>query len=148
MRQTHVLTVLAIIAVTGAVSVPNGLAVAWRLNLGDRHVVDRGGLEWDSLIHMVGDTSVSPTHDPEYQTLGHPLQGPMPILPGDQSRYTGEYKSGSSSNESGYSSNPSDNYLQKDSSGPSNSPGPYGGSLYGGVPTTPSADPMIKELSR
>lgn len=70
-------------------------------------------------------------------------QGPMS---GEQSRPTGEYKAGSPSNESRYGSNSSDNYLRKESSGSSG--GPYGGSVYGGGPTTPSADPMIKELNR
>lgn len=147
MRQTHVLTTLAIIAVAGAISGPINCAMAWPLGVVDRHVVDRDGLEWNSLIHTVGDTSSLPTHDPEYQILGHPEHGPIPI-PGNLSRQTGEQKSGSLSNESRDDSNPSDNYLRKESSGSSKSSGPYGGFLYGELPTTPSADPMIKDLSR
>ena len=149
MSQKHVLTALAIFAVTGAVSVPNSHAAAWRLDVSDRRVVDQGGLEWNSLIHPVADTGAPPTHDPEYQTLGHPRQGPLPITPplgGDQSRHTGEYKSGSSSNESRYSTNPSDNYFQKESSGAPTAP--FSETIYGGVPTTPSADPLVRELSR
>lgn len=47
MKQRRIVPVLAIIAVTGAVSVPNSLAMAWRLDVSDRHVVDRVGPAWD-----------------------------------------------------------------------------------------------------
>lgn len=144
MRQKHVLTALAIFVVTGAVSVPNSLAVAWWLDVGDRRVGDRGELEWNPLIHTVGDTGAPPVHNPEYQTLGHPRQGPIPFLSADPSRHTGE--SGSSSNESQYGPNPSDSYFQKESSGASTAP--FSETIYGGVPTTPSADPLVRELSR
>lgn len=67
----------------------------------------------------------------------------------DHYRQTGDYKFSSPNNDSRYGVNPSDNYLRKESSGPSGaSNSPYGGAVYGGVPTTPSADPMIKGLSR
>lgn len=151
MRQKHVLTALAIIAVAGAVSVPKSFAVAWRLDPSDRHGVDRGGVEWNPLIHTVADTG-APTHDPEYQTLGHPRQGPLPLTPpapgigDDRSRHTGEYKSGSSGNDGRYSTNPSDNYFQKESSGSPTAP--FSETIYGGFPTTPSADPSVRELSR
>ncbi|WHZ28396.1 MAG: hypothetical protein OJF51_003194 [Nitrospira sp.] len=134
MKQRRIVTVLAIIAVTGAVSVPNSLAMAWWLDVNDRHVVDRGGLEWNPMIHTVDD----PKHDPEYQTLGHPEHGPIPFT----SRQAEEYKSGSSSNEGRYGPNSS----EKELSGASKSPS--GGSGYGGIPTLPSADPMLEELSR
>ncbi len=147
MRQKHVLTALAIFAVTGAVSVPNSLAMAWRLDVSDRHVVDRGGLEWNPLIHTVADTGVPRMDNPEYKTLGHPQQGPIPFISSGPSRHTGESgSSGSSSNESQYNPNPSDNYFQKESSGASTAP--FGETIYGGVPTTPSADPLVKDLSR
>jgi hypothetical protein len=151
MSQKHVLTALAIFAVTGAVSVPDCHAVVWRLDVSDRHAVDRGGLEWNPLIHTVADTG-APTHDPEYQTLGHPRQGPLPLTPpapgigDDRSRHTGEYKSGSSGSDGRYSTNPSDNYFQKESSGAPTAP--FSETIYGGVPTTPSADPLVRELSR
>lgn len=112
MRQTHVLTTLAIIAVAGAISGPINCAMAWPLGVVDRHVVDRDGLEWNSLIHTVGDTSSLPTHDPEYQILGHPEHGPIPI-PGNLSRQTGEQKSGSLSNESRDDSNPPTTTFEK-----------------------------------
>ena len=150
MKQRRIVTVVAIIAVTGAVSVPNSLAMAWRLDISDRHVIDRGGLKWNPLIHTVDDTDGLPSHEPEYQTLGHPEHGPIPFTnrhteENPFSRHTGDHESGSLSNEGLYGLTPSDNYFQKDSSGSSNSP--YGGSGYGGTPTTPSADPMIEELS-
>lgn len=78
MKQRRIVTVVAIIAVTGAVSVPNSLAMAWRLDISDRHVIDRGGLKWNPLIHTVDDTDGLPSHEPEYQTLGHPSMGPSP----------------------------------------------------------------------
>lgn len=143
MKQRRIVTVLAIIAVTGAVSVPNSRAMVWRLGVSDRHVADRGGLEWNQLIHTVADTDGLPAHDPEYQTLGHPEHGPIPIPnigmgdSHDQGRYTGEHDSGSLSNEGRYGLNPS----EKESSGFPTAP-------YGGVPTTPSADSMMEDLSR
>lgn len=142
MSQKHVLTALAIFAVTGAVSVPNSHAAAWRLDVSDRRVVDQGGLEWNSLIHPVADTGAPPTHDPEYQTLGHPEHGPIPFTSGQ----AGEYKSGPSSNNGRDGLTPSDTNVQKESSGASKSSS--SGSGYGGIPTLPSADPMIEELSR
>ena len=135
MKQRRIVTVLAIIAVTGAVSVPNSLAVAWRVDVNDRHVVDRG---WNPMIHTVDD----PKHDPEYQTLGHPEHGPIPFTSGQ----AGEYKSGPSSNNGRDGLTPSDTNVQKESSGASKSSS--SGSGYGGIPTLPSADPMIEELSR
>jgi len=38
---------LAIIAVTGAISLLNSLAMAWQPDVSDRHVVDRGRSAWD-----------------------------------------------------------------------------------------------------
>jgi hypothetical protein len=96
------------------------------------------------LIHKVGDDAYSGMSSSNMRPGG--MSSVQGSIAGDQSRPTGEYKSGSSSNEGRYGPNPSDNYFRKESSGSSNSP--YGGSVYGGPPTTPSADPMIKELSR
>ncbi len=67
MRPKHVLTALAIFAVTGAVSVPNSLAVAWRLDVSDRR-----GSAWDQLIHTVGD----PQHALSTRHWGTPSTGP------------------------------------------------------------------------
>jgi hypothetical protein len=149
MRQAHVLTALAIFAVTGTVNHSQSLAEARQgdpiknlsgMMTNATHVNDDR-----SLIHKVGSDAYSGTLG-GYMGLDVPRsqQGPMP---GDQSRPTGEYKAGSPSTEGRYGPNPSDNYFQKESSGSSKG-GPYGGSVYGGPPTTPSADPMIKELSR
>lgn len=125
MRQAHILTALAIFAVTGAVNYSQSPAEAQ-----------------ESLIHKVGTDAYSGMGS-VVRPGGYQQGGPMP---GDQSRPTGEYKAGSPSNENRYGSNPSDNYFKKESSGSSS--GPYGGAVYGGPPATPSADPMIKELSR
>jgi len=127
MRQIHVLTALVIFAVTGAVNHSQGLAEAQ-----------------ESLIHKVQADAYSGMSG-GYMRSDSMLSKPGSV-PGDQSRPTGEYKAGSPGNESQYGPNPSDNYFRKDSSG--SSKGPYGGAVYGGPPATPSADPMIKELSR
>lgn len=124
MRQAHILTALAIFAVTGAVNHSQSLAEAQ-----------------ESLIHKVGTDAYSGM-GPVVRPGGY-QQGTMP---GDQSRPPGDYKPGSPSNESRYGPNPSDNYFKKESSGPSS--GPYGGAVYGSPPATPSADPMIRELNR
>lgn len=148
MKQKHVVTFLAIIAVTGAVSVQSSLAAAWRLDVSDRHVVDRSGLKRDPLIYTQLATGVPPDIQLKYDYIWEyqvPGYGGYGASQSDRSD-TGEYKSGSPSNEGRYGLNPSDDYFQKESSGSSNLP--YGGSIYGGLPTTPSADPMIKELSR
>ena len=130
MRPKHVLRALAILAVTGAVTQSEGLADAWQGN--------------ESLIHKVQTDAYSGMRG-GFIRGDSMLSKPAPV-PGDQSRSTEEYKAGSPGNDGRYGANPSDNYLRKESSGSSS--GPYGGSIYGGPPTTPSADPMIKELSR
>ncbi|MBL8039496.1 MAG: hypothetical protein JNN16_18520 [Nitrospira sp.] len=165
MRHTHILTTLVIFAVTGIVSHSSSPAHAWQGNdimhlneimanaasVSDEMRQDRKSLaqvDWferKSLIHKVG-TDV-------YSGMSTPSGTPQGAVPGNQPNSTGDYKFSSPSNDSRYgstSSNPSDNYLKKESSGPSTGPygGPYGGSVYGGLPSTPSADPMIKDLSR
>ena len=125
MRQAYVLTALVIFAVTGTFNHFQSLAESQ-----------------ESLIHKVQADAYSGMSGPVTRPGGY-QQGPMP---GDQSRQTGEYKAASPSNESRYGPNPSDNHLKKESSGSSS--GPYGGAVYGGPPTTPSADPMIRELNR
>jgi hypothetical protein len=128
MRPKHISTALAIFAVIGIVNYFQGLAEAQ-----------------ESLIHKVQSDAYSGMTSPAGRPGGMPSQ--QGSILGDQSRQTGEYKAGSPSTEGRYGSNPSDNYFQKESSERTNSP--YGGSVYGGgVPTTPSADPMIKELNR
>ena len=147
MRPKHVLTALAIFAVTGAVSVPNSLAGAWRLDVSDRHVVDRGGLEWNPLIHTVGDMGDPPKHNPEYQTLGHPGHGPIPFtnrFSNQESGHTRETGSSSNESQSQGGHNPSD--FLKGSSGSLTAP--FSETIYGGVPSTPSADPSVRDLSR
>lgn len=37
MRQKQIMALLAMMAVTGVVSVPNSLAVAWQVDISDRH---------------------------------------------------------------------------------------------------------------
>jgi hypothetical protein len=143
MRQTHVLTALAIFAVSGAVNHFQSDAEAWQGDI----IKNLNGMmvERESLIHKMGADAYSD------MSLSGPVRGSDGVrsqqgsVTSDQSRHTGEYKGGSP-NEGRYGSNPSENYFKKEWSGSSS--GPYGGSVYGGPPTTPSADPMIRELSR
>jgi hypothetical protein len=157
MRQKHILTALAIFAVTGLVTHSQSLAEAGQGNA----IKHLSGLmakaaytsneqqqgqksEWESLTHKVQADAYSGMSGGVMRSDSM-LSKPGSV-PGDQSRHTGEYKAGSPGNDGRYGSNSSDNYLKKESSG--SSTGPYGGSIYGGGPSTPSADPMIKELSR
>jgi hypothetical protein len=145
MKQTHIVTALAIFAVTGIVSQSPSLAEAWQGNV----IKNLHGTmaEQKPLIHKVGDgygTSYSGMSSPNMTPQAMPSpQGPTV---GNQPPSTEDYKSGSLSNQGQYGSNPSNNYFKKESSGSSS--GPYGSSVYGGLPSTPSADPMIKELNR
>jgi len=138
--KRFILIVLAIIAVTGAVSVPNSLAVAWRLDVSDPHVVDRGGVAWDQLIHRVADindpSSESWPQNENYGRYSNQL-GELREDGASQSERSGygmEDKSRSAGEERQVDTHLRGNYFRNDQ--------------YGGVPTTPSADPMIKELSR
>jgi hypothetical protein len=153
MRKRHILIALVIFAVTGAVNHSQNLAEAWQ---GD-FVKNLSGMmtnaahvnsDWqqESLIHKVGTDAYSGMSTSNMRPGG--MSSEQGSVVGGQSRQPGEYRPGSPGNESQYGSNPSGNYLQRESSGSSSSKGPYGGSVYGGPPTTPSADPMIKELSR
>lgn len=151
MRHTHILTAVAILAVTGMVSHSTSFAQA-----GQGHVITHfsGAIaqapsasgDQKPLIHKVADAysgMTGGTMKPETMT------SPQAGVPGTQTQATGDYKYGSPSSDGRYGatpSNPSDSYLKKESSGPSS--GPYGSSVYGGLPSTPSADPMIKDLSR
>lgn len=155
MRRTHMLTALAIFATTGIVCYSPSLAQAgqWKgiTHLGEIMTnAAAASVERQSLIHKVGDAysgMTGGTMRPETMT------SPQGGVPGNQPYSTGDYKSSSPSSDGRYGStpsNPSDSYLKKESSGSSTGPygGPYGGSVYGGLPSTPSADPMIKDLSR
>lgn len=141
MRQTHVLTALAIFAVSGAVNHFQSHAEAWQGDI----IKNFNGMmvEQGALIYKVGTDAYSGVSGSDMRPGG--ISSEQGSVAGGQSRSTGEYKGGSS-NEGRYGSNPSENYFKKESSGSSS--GPYGGSVYGGPPTTPSADPMIRELSR
>ena len=152
MRQTRALTALAILGVIGIVHHSPSLAEAGQGNT----IMHLNGMmanavsvsdEQKPLIHKVGDgysgTSYSGMSSPNMTPQAMP--SPQDPAVGNQPRSTGDYKSGSVSNEGRYGST-SDNYMKKESSG--SSTGPYGSSVYGGPPATPSADPMIKELNR
>jgi hypothetical protein len=172
MKQMHIWRALAIFAVIGIVSHSPSIAEAGQgnaithfngmltkaTNLSEPWQEDRlssSALD-RSLIHRVGADS--------YSAGGYPGMSGADMKPGvapssqgsasgNQPHSTGDYKFSSPSNDGRYGSshsNPSDNYLKKESSGSSTGPygGPYGGSVYGGLPSTPSADPMIKDLSR
>lgn len=167
MKQMHIWTALAIFAVIGIVSHSPSIAAAgqgnaithfngmmtkatnlsepWQENRLSSSALDR------SLIHRVGADSYSggyPGMSGADMKSGV-ASSPQGAVTGNQSHSAGDYKFSSPGNDSRYGStpsNPSDNYLKKESSG--SSTGPYGGSIYGGLPSTPSADPMIKDLSR
>ena len=147
MRQTRVLAALAIFGVMGIVHHSTSLAEAWQgsaithLNGKMANAVSVSD-EQKPLIHKVGD-GYSGMSSPNMTPQAMP--SPQNPAVGSQPRSTGDYKSGSLSNEGRYGST-SDNYMKKESSG--SSTGPYGSSVYGGPPATPSADPMIKELNR
>jgi hypothetical protein len=149
MRKEHIMMALAIFAVFGIVSRSQSLAEAWQGNA-IAHVNGMMTNVGESLIHKVGADGFTSGYSgmsvPDTRSGGTATYSQQGSMSGDQYRQTGEYKSGSPSNEGRYGANPSDSYMKKESSGSSN--GPYGGTFYGGVPTTPSADPLIKELSR
>lgn len=63
MKQRHITTGLAIIVVTGAVSLPNSLAMAWQPDLSSGPIINHTGSTWDSLIHRVADI-----HDPSNES--------------------------------------------------------------------------------
>lgn len=135
MRPKHVLTALAIFAVTGAVSVPSSLAGAWRLDVSDRHVVDRGGLEGDPLIYTQLATGVPPDTQLKYDYVW-PGQTPEH---GARQDTRSDHKTDS---EFGSYNNP----FQKES--PGSLTAPFRETIYGQSPATPSADPLVRELSR
>lgn len=155
MRRTQRLAALTIFAATGIVCYSPSLAQAAQWN-GITHLGEimanaaAVSVERQSLIHKVGDAYSGMTGGimrPETMT------SPQVGVPGNQPYSTEAQKSSSPSSDRRYGStpsNPSDSYLKKESSGSSTGPygGPYGGSVYGGLPSTPSADPMIKDLSR
>jgi hypothetical protein len=166
MRETHVLIALAIFAVIGIVNHSQSLAEAWPGEVIKNHTGmmtradnvndyrQEGRLSSSqldrSLIHKVGADGYSGGYSgmsgaDMRSGAVYPQQG---SVAGDQSRQTGEYKAGSSSTEGRYGPTPSDNYFRKESSGSPTPTSPYSDTIYGGLPTTPSADPMIKELSR
>lgn len=153
MKQGHILTVLAIIATTGTVNIPNSLTVAWQLGVSDRHVVDRGGLEWGPLIHTVADTDAPPNdswpQNENYARYGSQLWGLRAdgASQSDRSSYGMKDKPGSTHENRQVDTHPHGNYLRPDQSSASPT-APFSEMMYGGLPTTPSADPMIKELSR
>jgi hypothetical protein len=140
MKQRRIVPVLAIIAVTGAVSLSNSLAVAWRLDVSDRSVVDRGGLTWNHLIHRVTDIN-DPSREswPQNENYGRysdQLRGLREdgASQRERSGYGMEDKSRSAGQEPQVYTQPQGNYFRSDQS-----------SAY---PTTPNADPSVGELSR
>lgn len=171
MSQKHILTGVAVFALLGTVNYSQRLAEAWQGNaithLGgmmakagyvsdEQQQGQQSSAQFDrsareSLIHKVGSDSYlsggySGMSGGGYSGMSGTAPSPQGAAPGNQTYTTGEYKFSSPGSQSGYGPNTSDNYLRKESSGTTNSP--YGGAVYGGVPTTPSADPMIKGLSR
>ncbi|HRI39680.1 MAG TPA: hypothetical protein PLO50_14075 [Nitrospira sp.] len=169
MKQTYIWTAVAIFAAIGIVSHSPSIAEAgqgnavthfngmmtnatnlsesWQESRRPSSLLDR------SLIHRVGADSYSGGYSgmsgPDTRSGSTGSYSQQGSISGDKSSPAGDYKFSSPGNDSRYGStpsNPSDNYFKKESSG--SSTGPYGGSIYGGLPSTPSADPMIKDLSR
>lgn len=128
MTQKHFLKALAIVAITGAVDCSNSLADAWQR---------------ESLIHKVGSDAflgdAYPGRGASDIEAGRSQQGPSL---GDYSRHTGDQ---SVTLSTGYGSKPSDPARKESSVSPNS---PYSETIYGGLPTTPSADPLIKGLDR
>jgi len=168
MKQVQLLTALAVSAALGTFTQSQGLAQAWQGNAithfngtatlaskesqQDRtFLAQRGWSEREAVIHKVGSDAYSggyPGMSGADMKSGAAASSQAPTG-GDRYRQTGDYKFSSPSNDSRYGANPSDNYFRKESSGASGATNsPYGGAVYGGVPSTPSADPMIKELNR
>ena len=171
MRQIQVLTAFVVFAALGIVTQSQDLAQAWQGNAishlsrtilqgavvsdepqQDRKIlVQRGWSGQEALIHKVGSDAYSGGYPGMYgadMKSGAAASSQSPTG-GDRYRQTGDYKFSAPSNEGRYGTNPSDNYFRKESSGASGATNsPYGGAVYGGVPSTPSADPMIKELNR
>ena len=153
MRQKPILAPLAFIAVTGAVDTPNSLADIWRVDVIGHHSDKQGWLERSPLIHTVADTDVPPNdswpQDENYSRYGSQLWGlrKHEASPSESSHYGMEYKPGSAGEERQVDTHPYGNYFRNDQSSAFPT-APYSEYIYGGGPTTPSADPMIKELSR
>lgn len=167
MRQVQVLTAAAVFAALGIVTQSQDLAQAWQgnalthlsgtaakaasvndeLQQAQKSSAQFDRLEHESLIYKVGADGYPGMSGADMKSgASSSSQAPMG---GDRYRQTGDYKFSSPSNDGRYGANPSDNYFRKESSGASGATNsPYGGAVYGGVPTTPSADPMIKELNR
>ena len=165
MRQIQRLIAVAVLATLGAVTQSQDLAQAWQGNAitqlsgipalvspessqDQNFLGQHGRSEREALLHKVGTDSYSGGMSGADMKSGA-AASPQAPTGGDRYRQTGDYKFSSPSNDSRYGANPSDNYFRKESSGASGATNsPYGGAVYGGVPTTPSADPMIKELNR
>jgi len=148
MNQRHIFTALAIIAVTGSVSAPNNVAVAWQLDVNDRHVVDRGGLEGAPLLYAQLATGVPPEIQLQYDY----------IFPEQLSRYElsqidgkggGSHYGMKNTSSSGGEARPAETqpYGNYSPHGQSSVTTTGGHEYLSGVPTTPGADPLVQDLS-
>lgn len=165
MTQRYIWTAVAVFSVIGIISHSPSIAEAGQGNaITHLHgmMSNTGNLSesWQesrlpaspfdrSLIKKVGADSYSGMSGADARSGSTGSYSQQAPVSGGQSGSTGDYKFSSPGNDSRYGSapsNPSDNYFKKESSG--SATGPYGGSIYGGLPSTPSADPMIKDLSR
>jgi len=120
MTQTHVLTALAIFAVTGSVNYSHSPAEAWQANViknfnemmtkaTNANDYQHRGRPKQELIHKVGADAYPGASGADMRSGAVYSHG---SIQGDNSRNTGEYKSGSLNNESRYGTNPSNNYFQ------------------------------------
>lgn len=149
MRQKHVLTALVIFAVIGAADYSQNLAAAWWVDGTqslanpkpwiDHRLMDQGQLAWDPLIHTVADMGVSAPLYKEMQS-----QQPEPRAQQDtRSDHKTDSGYGSSNNYAPNAPIQQESYQKRSSGSPT---APYSEAIYGGLPTTPSADPLVKEL--
>ncbi len=153
MEQRRIVTTLAIIAVTGAVSVPNSHAMSWRLDVSNEPVVDRGELVWNPLCNRVADindpTKESWPQNENYGRYSNQLGGLRVdgTSQRERSGYGMEDRYSSAGEERRLGAHPHGNDFRNEPS-PAFPGTPFGEMLYGWPPTTPSADPLVMELSR
>ena len=143
MNQRHIFTALAIIAVTGAVSVANNLSVAWQWDISNRHGVDLGGSESAPLLYAQLATGVPAEVQLQYHYISPEMLSQIDGK-GGQSQYGSQDKS-SSGGEAG--STETQLYGNYSSTGHSSVTTTGGHEYLSGVPTTPSADPLVQDLS-
>ena len=143
MNQQPIFTALAIIAVTGAVNVPNIPTVAWQLDVSDCHVVDRGGLEGAPVLYAQLATGVPADVQLQYHFISPEMLSQIDGK-GGGTHYGMKDTSSSGGEARPSETQPYGNYYPTGQSSVTTT----GGHEYlSGVPTTPGADPLVQDLS-